>query len=247
MTAVVGSQRWFTRPVPSDAEALLVGFPYTGMGASTYADWPSRIGPMAVVALQPPGREGRLREPAHRTHAAFADDATAALRPYLGRPYVLAAHCGGVPYALETLRSLMADGQPPPRALLLSSWGAPHLGLYGRLNHVDLATLDPVAEVIAVARQMGRELPEDLAELVSEALSEDLEIQRDYRYSSGFPLPCPVRVVAWSRDDVVPAAEVRPGWASYGDVRYVELEGDHRAFLACPAALRQRILDDLAG
>jgi len=33
----------------------------------------------------------------------------------------------------------------------------------------------------------------------------------------------------------------------YGDVRYIELEGDHRGFLACPAALQQLILDDLAG
>jgi surfactin synthase thioesterase subunit len=104
-----------------------------------------------------------------------------------------------------------------------------------------------VAEVMAGARRLGQNLPEELAELVAEALSEDWEIQRDYRYASGFLPPCPVRVVAWTRDDAVPPEEVRPGWQAYGDVRYAELDGDHREFLACPATLRQLILDDVAG
>ena len=245
ITAVPGSPRWLVRQIPDSADMVLFGFPYTGMGASTYAGWPAQIGPVAVAALQPPGREGRIRERAHRTHAAFAGDLVAALRPYTSRPYLLAAHCGAVPYAVQTLLHLDAAGLPLPRYVLLSSWGAPHRGLYGRLNHVDLASLDVRAEVSAIARGMGRSLPPDLAEIVADALREDLEIQRGYRYEPGRPLPCPIQVVAWTADDVVPPGEVRPGWEECGAVRYTELDGDHRAFLLCPPSLRQLVLDAL--
>jgi surfactin synthase thioesterase subunit len=239
MTAVgLGSPRWLTRPIPDTTDTVLFGLPYTGMGASSYADWPAQIGPAVVAALQPPGREGRIREPAHRTHAAFADDLVTVLAPYTSRRYVLAAHCGAVPYAVQTLRHLEAAGMPPPQFALLSSWGAPHRGLYGRLNHVDLVGLDASAEVAGTARRMGWTPPPDLVEVLADALREDLEIQRGYRYVPDRSLFCPVHVVAWTDDEVVPPTEVRPGWEQCADARYNLLEGDHRAFLRCPPVLR---------
>lgn len=236
-----GSRRWLARPVPDQAEALLFGFPCSGMGASTYAGWPQRIGQLEVLGLQPPGRESRYRERSHRTHEGYAADLAAALRPHLARPYALAAHCGGVPYALETLHRLATEGLPPPCYALLSSWGAPQRGLYGRLNYVDLQTFDAVAEVSGIAAALGWSLPADVAEIVSEALREDLEIQRGYRYAAVRPLPCPVVLVGWTADDVVPAGDVEPGWHECGNVQYSLLEGDHREFMRCPPALRRLI------
>ena len=66
------SGKWFV-PAPPPG-SVLFAFPYAGVGASSYRPWPDRIGEVAVVALQPPGRENRTREPAHRSHQAFAAD-----------------------------------------------------------------------------------------------------------------------------------------------------------------------------
>jgi cytochrome P450/surfactin synthase thioesterase subunit len=245
---VAASSPWFLREIPADAECLLFGFPYTGTGASSYHEWPSRIGRWSVIPLQPPGRESRFRERAHQSHRAFADDLAASLAEHLaGRPYALAAHCGAAPYALETVWRLQRIGAPPPVRLLVSSWGAPHVRLYGRLNQVDLDTFDAVAEVTSMAEQIGRPVPADLAELAAEILREDLRIQRGYRYDPSEPLPCAVTVIGWSRDHVVPEAEVHPGWDDCGEVRHRSLDGEHRDFLRCPAVLQRLILEDLPG
>lgn len=235
---------WFARPLPDGDDPVVFCLPYTGMGASSYQEWPACIERLALVPLQPPGRESRFREGAHQTHAAFAEDLAAAMLPHVRRPYAFAAHCGGVPYALAAAFRLRGAGVPPAR-LIASSWGAPQSGLYGRLNHMDLDDLDPVAEVTALAERMGRTLPPDLAELVGEVLLEDLRIQRGYRYPPGEKLPCPVTVVGWSDDDVVPDARVHPGWDECGEVRHRTLLGGHRDYLRCPLGLRQLLVDEL--
>src|SRR5262249_20324405 len=119
--------------------------------------------------------------------------------------------------------------------------------LYGRLNHVDLETLDAVGEVRAMAAQLGRTVPDDLADLVAEVLYDDLRIQRGYRYDAGEPLPCPVTVIGWSRDDVVPDREVHTGWAECATAPPHTLDGEHRDYLSCPPALRDLIARELAG
>jgi surfactin synthase thioesterase subunit len=239
---------WFIRPLPDNDDPLLFGLPYTGMGASSYHDWPARVGRFVVVALQPPGREGRFRERVHQTHAAFAVDVVAAMRPHIGRRrYAITAHCGAVPYALETIWRIQALGLAPPVRLVASSWGAPQRGLYGRLNHVDLSTMDGIGEVKAMGVRLGRPVPDELADLLAEVLEEELRIQRGYRYRAEEPLPCPVTVVGWSDDDVVPDREVHPGWEEVAKVRHETLHGRHRDYLSCPPALRDVLLRDMDG
>lgn len=243
------ADQWFIRPLPDDGTPLLFCLPYTGMGASSYHDWPTpRVAGFTIVPLQPPGRESRFSEPAHRTHAAFAADLVAAITPHVRtRRYALTAHCGAVPYALETVCRAHAAGLPAPVRLFASSWGAPQLGLYGRLNHVDLDTLDTVAEVKAMASRLGRTMPDDLAEMLAEVLHEDLTIQRGYRYRAAEPLPCPVSVVGWSRDDVVPDHQVHANWEACATTRHHTLDGAHSDYLSCPPALRDLLTEGLAG
>ncbi|MFI7020094.1 thioesterase II family protein [Streptomyces sp. NPDC050164] len=247
MTTSGQGDRWFIRPLPEGDDPLLFCFPYTGMGASSYRDWPAKLGNFVVVPLQPPGRESRFRETAHATHAEFAADLVSAMRPHvLGRDCAFAAHCGAVPYALEAVWAMSAAVLKPPARLIASSWGAPHRGLYGRLNRVDLDSLDAVGEVRAIAAQFGRPLPDDLAELVADVLHEDLRIQRGYRYGATRPLPCPVTVISWSDDDVVPSHQVHSGWEECAAVRHRTLTGTHRDYLRCPPVLRDLIALDLS-
>jgi surfactin synthase thioesterase subunit len=230
--------RWFVPPPAPDGR-LLFCFPYAGVGASSYRRWPKRIGDVGVCGLQPPGRENRLREAPHRSHAAFAADLADALTPYVTeREYFFAAHCGGVPYMLDTVDELARRNLPLPRRLIASSWGAPQRGLYGPLNFADLATIDLIAETTAMFGRAGAPIRPDLAELAAQVLRTDLEVQRGYRFAPDRRVPVPVTVVAWTQDDVVPPDTVPAGWSQCADVTHERLAGEHLDFLHCPAVLQ---------
>lgn len=246
MTTALTGTRWLLREPPAAAELLLFALPYAGVGASSYREWPATIGPVGICPLQPPGRENRLREPPHRSHADFAADLATALGGYADRPYALVGHCGAVPYALETVWRLHRAGANPPVRLLASSWGPPQRGLYGPLNFADLATLDPVAEVKGLFARMGKSVPDDLAELAAETLLLDLQVQRGYRYTERERLPCPVTVLGWTGDDVVPDRLVHEGWDEVAQVRHRTLAGAHLDFLRCPATLQELVVDELS-
>jgi surfactin synthase thioesterase subunit len=239
------NRRWFMPPPTSDTR-ILYCFPYAGVGASSYRQWPRHIGDVQICALQPPGRENRIREAPHLTHAAFAADLADALAPHLDREYYFAGHCGAVPFALDTIDELNRRGLRLPTRLIASSWGAPQRGLYGRLNFVDLQTVDLVAEVGALFGRAGAPIRADFAELAARVLRTDLEVQRDYHFAPDRYVPCPVTVVAWTHDDVVPPDVVEPDWAQCADVTFELLPGEHLDFLSCPDVLRDALARWLA-
>jgi surfactin synthase thioesterase subunit len=231
------NRRWFVPPPAADGR-ILFGFPYAGVGASSYRQWPKRIADVQVCALQPPGRENRMGEPPHRSHAAFAADLVDALAPYVDREYFFAGHCGAVPFALDTIAELARRDLRLPVRLIASSWGAPQRGLYGRLNFVDLATVDLVAETAALFSRAGAPPRSDFAEMAARVLRTDLEVQRGYRFEPGRCVPCPVTVVAWTDDEVVRPDLVAPGWDESADVTCELLTGEHLDYLRCTEVLR---------
>jgi len=215
-------------------------FPYAGAGASSYRRWPPAVEAGGVASLQPPGRENRFAEPAFDTHREYAADLGAFLTAYMDRPYLFFAHCGGVPFALETVLWLVDHGHPAPRKLVASSWGPPHVDLYGGLNKVDIDHHDFVGEVQAVQAGLGNgELPVELATLGAKVLKQEVIVHRPWRYDASRRVPCPVTALAWSEDDVVPPAEaVDPAWKECADADLRTLPGSHWAFADCPDDLR---------
>lgn len=247
-SAATGPTPWLVQGDPKQAEFVIFGFHYAGTGAaSTYRAWPQRIGQGWFSPLQPPGREDRIREMPLGSHPAFAADLVDALADYLDRPYAFAGHCGAVTYMVETVLRLEALGLPLPRRLFASSWGAPHRGLYGRLNTLDLDQIDIVGELQCIAVQrFGSALPIALVDIAAETLMFDLRVQREYRYGGRPRIPCPVVVIGWTRDAVVPASVTWPGgWDECSDAEFRELDGDHWEFLKCPPALRELLEQEM--
>jgi surfactin synthase thioesterase subunit len=230
---------WLLHRPPRDARVLILGFPYPGVGASCYRLWPSWLGTAWVGAIQPPGRENRIREAPFGSHATYAADLAAYLGDYADRDVILLAHCGAVPCALETAFAMRARGLPGPRHLIASSWGAPRGGPYGRLAFLDLERADLSAEVTAQCAALGIGISPDLAAIGARVLSHDLAANQAYRYEHAEPIPCPVTVVGWSEDDVVPPELTLTGWEDTACVRYRLLEGGHFDLLRCPPSLRQ--------
>ncbi len=227
---------WVLRP-PTGPGPILFGFPYAGGGASLFRQWPAKVGDSWWCPLQPPGREHRFREPPLRTHTEFAEAVADYLAGFADREVSFFGHCGGVPLALSTITELARRGQRLPTRLYASGWGAPHLSLYGRLNFLDLATADLHAEVRALFERMGAAVREDFVDLAATVLRVDLELHRPHLYDAAKPVPVPVTVIGWTRDDVVPAQVACRDWEQVAQVSYEVLDGEHFDFMHCPDEL----------
>jgi surfactin synthase thioesterase subunit len=234
--------RWLLRRPPAGDGPLLLAFPYAGGGASLYRAWPTHVGDAWFGALGPPGREFRSGEPPARTFAEF----TGALVPYLeqlgDRPLIFFGHCGGVPLALSTSLAMVDAGLRPPARIVASAWGPPHRGLYGPLNHVDLAAVDLTAEVERMFVAAGVPVRKDIVEIAASTLRVDLEMHRPHRYDASRQVPAPVTVIGWSADEVVPPrTAMGREWRDCANVEFHALEGAHFDFTRCPASLRDLI------
>ncbi|MFJ8865476.1 thioesterase II family protein [Streptomyces sp. NPDC102473] len=232
---------WTLQPIPADGDYLVFGVPYAGTGAASFKAWPRELGAGRFCAVQPPGRENRFGEAHVSSHQEFAEGLVAGIADQLDRPYALIGHCGAVPFLLQIAAHLEKQGLPAPRRVFASGWGAPHKGLYGKLNFVDLDEVDMVAEIEERCTALGYRLPPEYLEMSAEILLADVRLQRGYRAEALPSRNIPVSVIGWTEDAVVPQAEVWPGWNECASASYCALEGDHWEFLRFPQELRDLI------
>ena len=121
--------KWITCPHPNpDATCRLFCLPFAGGGASTYRLWaPGLPSWIEVCPCQLPGREDRYREAAFTNLIALSRALSRELTPYLDKPYAIFGHSLGALLAFELARSLRHAQAPPPLAMLLSAYPAPHV------------------------------------------------------------------------------------------------------------------------
>jgi medium-chain acyl-[acyl-carrier-protein] hydrolase len=102
------------RPKPRSNPILrLFCFPYAGAGAAAYRLWPNHLPEnIEVVAVHPPGRAHRLREPPLTRVETMVKSALTALGSLLDRPFAVFGHSLGAVVAGEFTRVLQARGRP---------------------------------------------------------------------------------------------------------------------------------------
>src|SRR3546814_15485806 len=104
---------WFVRARPRPAAELrLFCFPHAGGAASSYFAWAGALEAVDVLAVQPPGREGRLAYPPIADTTTPLDRLDAPHTPQLARPYVFFAPRLGAIGATEPTRELLPTGLP---------------------------------------------------------------------------------------------------------------------------------------
>ena len=146
----------FPRPVPSP-RARLFCFPFAGAGATAFRAWAESMpADIELVAVEPPGRAGRIAETPVTSVKMFTDGLFPSLLSHLDRPFAFFGHCLGGVTAFESARRLLQEHGRLPSHLFVSAARPPHLldreGEFERrllaslLNHRDFDPLLPAHE-----------------------------------------------------------------------------------------------------
>ena len=251
-TPVIGDfARWIpVRPRATDADALpLFCLPHAGGGASAFRSWQDAVPGMAVLPLQPPGREGRLREAPYEDMDSLAEVlATVVSTEAAGRPYAIYGHSLGALVAFETVRTLRRRGRPQPVHLFVSGCSAPPSAPDGGPPVAGMAA----PEVVGMLRRLGG-TPEWLLadpgalEMILPPFRADFRVKEGYEYRPEPPLTLPITVLA-STDDPRAPVELQELWGgeTVGPVRHHTLTGGHFAVYEQGALTRSLVSEALA-
>jgi medium-chain acyl-[acyl-carrier-protein] hydrolase len=200
-------------------------------------------------AVQPPGREGRLAEPAYRRVSELAEAAAAGLLPHLDKPFAFFGHSLGALVCFEVARLLRREQGLLPAHLFVSACRAPqrpdpHPALHALpdarfLEEVQLRYDAIPAEVVGHA---------ELLELLLPALKADFEAFETYQYVGGAPLDCPVSCFG-GVDDRFATREELADWREQTEsfFRLKLYPGGHFYLQAVEAELLAELAADLTG
>lgn len=193
---------WFARIRPRpEAAVRLFCFPHAGGAASSYFHWPAALDGVDVMAVQPPGREGRLAEPPVADMATLLDRLVAAVEPYLDRRFLFFGHSMGALVAFELARALACRGLPQPERLYVSGRRSPTVPNAETPLHT-LPDQDLVAEL---NRRFGGLPPAILAEpelmaLFLPVIRADLAVLERHDFRADPPLGLPVTALGGEAD-----------------------------------------------
>ncbi|MFE6921434.1 thioesterase II family protein [Nocardia sp. NPDC057663] len=199
-------------PYPGLAEqtrVTLYCFPHAGSGASGFLGWRTGLpAEVAVVPVQPPGREMRWREAPYETVDELVEELLTVMSGRWHQPFALFGHSMGAIIAYEIARRLHAGGQPSPIHLFVSGRRAPQLPATEPLAH--RAGDDEFVEVV---RELGGTpehvlTDETLRSNLFTLLRADFAVNETYRYRPGPPLDTAVTVFGGVEDPRVSRNEL---------------------------------------
>jgi surfactin synthase thioesterase subunit len=224
----------------------LICFPHAGGSASFYLPVSAALTSRAeVLAVQYPGRQDRLREPAIDSVSALADQVHAAVRELPERRSVFFGHSMGAVVAFEVARRLEAAGEPTPERLVLSGRRAPSTTRDERVHRSGDSGL--VRRLIELDGTDGSLLddPEVLA-MILPALRADYRAIETYRPVAHVSVGIPVSVFTGDADPMTTAAEAA-AWRAHGTagVEVVTFPGGHFYLTERPAAVLAALAERL--
>jgi len=206
-------------PNPS-ATLRLFCFHHAGGGASIFADWQSALGPkIAVLPVQLPGRERRIRDARITDMAALAAELDEHLGPHMDAPSVLYGHSMGALVAWNLTRHRAERGRRLPEALLIGAANPPHLPpVSTTLRGLSRDRLIQWLLDTGGMSPMVLKYP-DWVEAAASLVRDDFDLCNSHRHAGqrgAAPLPVPIHGFAGRSDTVVGAETVR-GWLEHSE------------------------------
>lgn len=198
-----------SQPNP-EATLRLFCFSYAGSGASIFRSWSTQFpsSHVEMFAVQLPGRESRLKEPLVTHLVSLIQAITAAMLPYLDRPFALFGHSLGALIGFEVARQLRQLHCLDPSHLIVSGRHAPHLpALTPPIHQL------PDAEFVEQLRRYNG-TPEnvlqnrELMQLFLPILRADFTLNEAYIYTTADPLDCSISAFGGLQDQIVSQASL---------------------------------------
>ncbi|MEV0232191.1 alpha/beta fold hydrolase [Nonomuraea sp. NPDC050786] len=192
---------WFL-PLIDDDGLRVFAFPHVGAGCAQltpFARAAARHG-MSVWAVNLPGRQGRLDEPAHTRFDELVDELADRIVGRLDRPYVLLGYCGGALLAYGLARVLRAGSAALPSRLVIASYEAPDIAR--RPRRIAHLPTDLLWAELAASGGVPATLSGDprLRRVAEPAVRADFAWLASYEHRPDLPLPVPVTVCFGSAD-----------------------------------------------
>ena len=200
---------WVVRYRPNpEARLRLFCFSYAGGGASVFRAWPDALPPeVEVCAVQLPGRENRVGEPAYTRITPLLEALTAALEPYLDRPFAFFGHSMGALVSFELARHLRRTGDKQPVGLYLAAYRAPHLANPNiKIYHLPSEVFKVVLRAEGIAEMILQN--EELMQAMLPTLRADFELCDTYEYREETPLPYPFAIFGGLEDVRIKAGDL---------------------------------------
>jgi medium-chain acyl-[acyl-carrier-protein] hydrolase len=204
-------------------------FPHSGAGVQCFRPW---LGAMptgvALQAIQYPGRENRMKEPALTRMEPLTTAIAEVLLPYLESPYALFGHSMGAMVAFSVCQYLQRHGKALPEHVFLSACLPPQNQALQR-SVMDLSD----DELLDELREYGQ-TPEgvlDNAELMNVYLPlvrADFSVIESFRPNPEDALSCPLTVYGGTADSRVKGLRLGDWHAWTTGAFHVELfDGEH--------------------
>jgi surfactin synthase thioesterase subunit len=203
-------------------------FPYAGGGASVFRMWQRSLPDwVAVCAVQPPGRENRIKEAAIADVHVLVEELLPSIIAHTDLPFAFMGYSTGALVAFEMVRRLRREGRTLPLLLCAAAARAPHIPEPRPLHHL------PEEELIEGLRRFSGTPEEilrnrDLMELYLPMLRADLAIEELYEHGEEDPLDIDVAAFYGSDDDEAPRSVVEP-WGRHTGRNFdlQEVDGGH--------------------
>jgi medium-chain acyl-[acyl-carrier-protein] hydrolase len=214
-------------------------FPFAGGGASIFRKVLTGVTKeILVYAVQPPGREARLRETALRTVKDLAAGAKAEIIKSCDGPFSFFGYSLGAIVAYEVAKSLQEEGKRGPDLLMVGASPAPQNGR--RVRRISsLNDLELIRELRDL-RGTPSELLDDAEamKVLLPAVRADFEAAETYAYKPSQPLTCPIAVLGGIQDSTI-SLEEYTGWNSrtISSCCLHMLPGDHFFLLQAPLSV----------
>jgi medium-chain acyl-[acyl-carrier-protein] hydrolase len=207
---------WFAfHKIQQQVKFRLFCLPYSGGGASVYHSWEGILPPtIEIIPIELPGRGSRMIEPPYTHIDDLVQDLSAALLPYLDRPFAFFGHSMGALVGFEISRHLRDAHCLFPFHLFISGHGAPHIQDREKSIHElsDEQLVEKLREMNGTQEEILNN-PE-LRSIILPVIRADFSICGTYRYRPAAPLSCPMDIFGGLGDRYVPRCDLE-AWAEH--------------------------------
>ena len=243
MTATDAARVWLPLGVrPDSSDVRLFCLPHAGGAASAFRAWLDALPGIEVLPVQPPGREGRMREQPYERIEDLVDQLAALIEQVAQeQEFALYGHSLGALVAFETARELRRSGARAPTNLIVSGAPPPQKS-NDRGKRVSTM---PTDELVEMMRRLGG-TPEwilsnpELLDMVLPAIRGDFAMRESYRYRREAGLEVPITVIASDSDPRAPRRQ-QARWKEQTTAAFEmhTLRGGHFAVFEEPESMQR--------